>query len=69
MSVIAWWHELWCSVIYMRLSKCLSHGVEIMVKDLCKKVVEVSRISDGVISDALRLMHGHAPQIERRLEE
>ena len=43
--------------------------MEIMVKDLCKKVVEVSRVSDGVMADALRLMHGHAPQIERRLEE
>ena len=52
-------------------------GVGVMVKEqLCEKVVEVRRVSDGVVivvvvfvEDVLRLICGYAPQSGRSLEE
>ena len=52
-------------------------GVGVMVKEeLCEKVVEVRRLSDGVMTlivvfeeDVLRLIRGYAPQNGRSLEE
>ena len=51
-------------------------GVGVMVKELCKKVVEVGSVSDRVLTvvvvfeeDVLRLICWYAPQIGRSLEE